>query len=476
MMIRRLPDALKQALLYGSSIALMKGISLLMLPYVAHHMSTEDFGRLEIIATLAIIASVLIGMGLDHTLFRFAGVCDDNHQRRRIGAEIYGLALLIGLCAWLLGWHGAPSLAVAMNGAASPYELRLMLSILALEGCISIPLAWLRMHNKASCFFLATTGRAAIQALLVVALLQAERGVAGMLEAGLIAAMLQALVLSYLQIRSTGLSLSRKTAWQALIYSLPLTGSGLVAFTLNGLDRWILAQHNSLDEVALFSVAAKFSLPVVLLLQPFSMWWAPRRFAILKGHNGQQRTANFIALGLTLALIIGVMVGLCAPLVIHWLMPANYADSSRYVIGLVTVLLLKEMTELVNLGCLNGETTGIQLLINTAAAAVGLLLMLWWTPLYGVWGVIGALLCAQALRLILFFKISQRLLPLPYPTHSVLLLGGISFAWLSVALLSKSDSQQVILIIVALSSLLVIAKLRKLIVFPAHWQRSMAGH
>ena len=474
-MNRKLPDALKQALLYGSSIALMKGISLLMLPYVAHHMSTQDFGRLEIISTIAIIASVLIGMGLDHTLFRFAGVCDDRHERKRLGAEIYGLALIIGLGAWLLGWQGAPLLASAMNGGASTYELRLMLSILALEGCISIPLAWLRMHNQARCFFLATSGRALTQALLVVVLLKAERGVAGMLEAGLIAAVLQALVLSYLQIRSTGLGLSRQTSWQALIYSLPLTGSGLVAFTLNGFDRWVLAQHSSLDDVALFSVAAKFALPVVLLLQPFSMWWTPRRFAILKGDNGHERAANFIAFGLTLALIVGVLVGLCAPLLIHWLMPASYANSSLYVIGLVAVFLLKEMTELVNLGCLSGETTGIQLFINTTAASLGLIVMLAWAPSYGVWGVIAALLCAQTLRLILFFKISQRLLPLPYPTNAMLRLGAASFAWLSLALLNKSDAQQVILIIIALSSLLAMAKLLKLIVLPPHWQRSLAG-
>ena len=70
----QLPDALKQTAIFGASIALMKGISLLMLPFIANHLSTEDYGRLEVVSTLAIIGSILVGMGLENTLFRFAGV------------------------------------------------------------------------------------------------------------------------------------------------------------------------------------------------------------------------------------------------------------------------------------------------------------------------------------------------------------------------------------------------------------------
>jgi len=318
----RLPDALKQTLLYGSSIALMKGVSLLLLPFIAHHLSTDSFGRLEVISTLAVIGSVLVGMGLDHTLFRFAGTSREPEQRKKIAAEIFSLALFIGVAAWLIGWQAAESIANWVPGNPTPYELRLVISVLALEGCISIPLGWLRLRNRAIQFFFATTGRALTQAILDVVLLNFGRGVDGVLEAGLIAAVGQALALSYLHIRDTGCRFSRNMGLQALIYSLPLVGSGLVAFALNGLDRWILAEHASLNDVAQFGVAAKFSLAVVLLLQPFGMWWTPRRFEVLNTPDGQQKVANFVALGITLSLIIALLVGLGAPLLIAYLMPA----------------------------------------------------------------------------------------------------------------------------------------------------------
>ena len=299
--------------------------------------------------------------------------------------------------------------------------------MLALEGCIAIPLGWLRLQNRATRFFIATTGRALTQAILVVILLRFERGVEGVLEAGLMAAVIQALALGYLHIRDTGCRFSRNTGIQALVYSLPLVGSGLVAFALNGLDRWVLAEHVSLNDVAQFGVAAKFALAVVLLLQPFGMWWSPRRFEVLNSPGGQQQVAKFVALGITLALIIAVLVGLSAPFLIDYLMPAAYAMSSQYVVALVLVMLFKEMAELVNLGCFAGRTTGMQFAINTTGASVGIIGMFWLAPVYGVWGVIFALLLAQAIRLILFFIVSQQLLPLPYPTRSLLLLTGTGY-------------------------------------------------
>jgi len=463
----RLPEGLKQTVLYGTSIALMKGVSLLMLPFITHHLSAEAFGRLEVIGTLAIIGSVLVGMGLEKTLFRFAGASQDPARRRQLAAEIFGLSIIIGSSAWLTGWLMADFLANWIPGDPTPYEVRLVISMLALEGCIAIPLGWLRMRNRVFHFFFASTGRALLQALLVVMFLSADRGVAGVLEAGLIAVVTQALVLSYLQIADTGLNLSRETGFRSLVYSLPIVGSGLVAFALNGLDRWVLADYASFTDVAQFGVAAKFSLAVVLLMQPFGMWWSPRRFEVLREPDGHQKVARFVALGITLALIIAVLVSLASPLLVTWLLPNSYVIAGQYAVGLVLVMLFKEVTELVNLGCFNGKTTGVQLIIDVIGATVGIVGLFWWTPLYAVWGAIFALLSAQAIRLVLFFIASQHFVPLPYPTRSLILLAAIGTGWLLLGTQTITSGQQLLTIVAATGTLLGAALLLHLIPLPA---------
>jgi len=173
----KLSDGIKQSLLYGASIALMKGVSLLMLPFIANHIAAEEFGRLEVITTLAIIGSILVGMGLEDTLFRFAGPEKNINKRRHISAEIFTLTILIGTLTLIGGWFLAPIITPSFPGNPSVYEIRLVLSLLALEGCIAIPLGWLRMNNKAVSFFFVSTGRALLQALLVVIFLYLNRGV-----------------------------------------------------------------------------------------------------------------------------------------------------------------------------------------------------------------------------------------------------------------------------------------------------------
>lgn len=464
-MMYKIPNALKQTILYGSSIALMKGISLIMLPFIAHHLTAENFGRLEVINTLAIIGSILVGMGLEDTLFRFAGSSSDPKKRKQLAAEIFSLALIIGSIAGIAGWLAADVISSWIPGNPTTYQVKIVLLMLALEGIIAIPLGWLRMRNKAKAFFISTTGRALMQAALVLLLLHYNRGVDGVLEAGLIAAVTQALAVSFLHFRDTGFYFSRETASRSFTYSLPIVGSGLVAFSLNGLDRWILADYTSLSEVALFGVAAKFSLAVVLLLQPFGMWWSPKRFEVLNT-EGEKIAVQYITLGISLVLIITAMVGLAAPLLINMLMPESYAMSAQYVIGLILIMLLKEVTELVNIGCFTGKTTITQLIINTIGAITGILCMFWWTPANGVWGVIFALLTAQSLRLIMFFYASQRVLPLSYPVRPLLLLTIISLGLLLINTQLDSNIEKIVIVVFGMTTLFGVSLSLKLIPSP----------
>lgn len=462
-------SALKQSILYGSSIALMKGISLLMLPYIAHQLSADEFGRLEVIGTLAIIGSILVGMGLEDTLFRLAGSVSNQQQRTKIAAQIFSLTLIITLASLLIGWFSASTIATWIPGNPTDYEVRLVLSVLALEGCIAIPLGWLRMNNHALSFFFASTSRAIMQAILIVVLLYLGRGVAGIFEAGLIAAVSQTLLLGFLQLRDTGLSFCLKTGKRAIIYSLPIMGSGLVAFALNGLDRWILAEQTSLSDVAEFAIAAKFALATVLLLQPFGMWWSPIRFSVLNENNGHEKVARFVAIGATLALIISVLVGLLAPSLINWLLPESYIHAAQYVLGLVFIMLLKELVELFNIGCFTGKTTASQFMINLAAAIIGISLMLLLTPEYKVWGVIYSLIITQFIRLILFYKVSQRFLPLNYPIRPLLVLASLSLMWLLLGAQIENLGQLILIILLATTSLVAMAQWLKLIKLPLNF-------
>ena len=311
-----------------------------------------------------------------------------------------------------------------------------------------------------------------LHALLTFWALRRGDGVTGILEAGLIAACVQAGIACLLQRRDTGVSLDASTSRKALRYSLPIVGSGLVAFMLGGMDRWVLAEYVSMHEVATYGIAAKFALAVVLLLQPFGMWWTPRRFEVLHGDDGRAAVARYISLGSALVLIVSACVTLTAPLVIRLLFPESYHAASDIVFAMVCIMMLRELSELVNIGCFSGEDTRAQFLINLAGSVIGVLLMLTLTPVHGLWGTLWALLAAQGLRLSLLYVFSQRALPLDYPTAKLLSLSFLAVGWMTLGRFFDDLMLITTVSIVAAASMLMFAVSTGLIpTSPLRWRR-----
>ncbi|MFO6422989.1 lipopolysaccharide biosynthesis protein [Motilimonas sp. KMU-193] len=430
---QRYRHILNQTLFYGASVALMKGISLFMLPFIAHQLTPAEFGRLETLTTLAILCSIIFAAGLEDTLYKHVGFASSPAAKRQQAANIYGLscalvALVLVSIPWLsqLAKHGLP-------GELALLDIQLILLQVALEACIAVPLGWLRLTDKAGLFFGFAVGRALLQAVLTLVLLHTIGGIRSILLAGLIAAACQAIGLAYYQLKSSGIRLNLNLVKPVLIYALPVIASGLVNFPLAGLDRWLIAAYGDEATLAQVAIAAKFALAGVLLLQPFTMWWSPKRFTVLADVNGQQNALKFQLLGLILLSAICITVAFVAPLLIAWLLPPQYHSAVTVLPFLLSVVFFKEACELVNIGCFSGQHTHTQFKINACTALFCAALMWlscylsqWLAPNHPQWlvmAVLSSLMLGQFARLALFYYFSQQALPLNYPIKWLVLAG-----------------------------------------------------
>ena len=453
---------LQQTLLYGVGIAIMKGISLLMLPWLAFQLAPAEMGRLEVLTSVAILGSIVLAMGLEDALYRFVGAEKNSENKRVIAGQVVGLALMLTLLALLL----APFLALSVNWLfwrlwaveLQFVDLLIIFGFLSLEALVAVCLGWIRIREKAVVFFMATVGRAVFQAALVGVCVFFGLGVTGILLAGLIALLVQAVWLGWMQYRETGIEFRFGLIRPVLIYCLPIVGSGLVSFPLAGLDRWLLLGVVELDTIAQYGIASKFALATVLLLQPFGMWWSPKRFEYLHGNNGRQQVVKYICVGLCLTLLVALVVSMVSPWLIELLFPPHYLDAAQYALGLILVMALKEAVELVNIGCFVGKTTRTQFVINLVGTLVGLLSMavLLWGD-YGVWAVIGGLVLAQLCRLYLFFSFSQRYLPLDYPLGRLFCLVMAALLLLVIAQVTPSQGMHLVIALAGGGGLLFLA-------------------
>ncbi|BCD98183.1 lipopolysaccharide biosynthesis protein [Marinagarivorans cellulosilyticus] len=386
----------KSLIFYGLSIVLMKGLSLIMLPFIAGYLPPAQMGKLELLTTAAMLLSLFVAMGLEDCLFRFAGTQTGNKQRN-IVASLYGWSLYLGAVAFLLGYIAAPTISQLTGGQLAPYQLQIIWAGVALEGAISLPLGYLRMRDNAGQFFAVVIGRTFLQALLTVVLLHHNPHLDSVIIASVIATFSQAFVLGLCQYRSTGIAAKRQELTAIWRYGMPLLGSGLCMFALNGVDRIAIAQWDSLTQLGLYSVAAKFALATVLLMQPFGMWWRPRRFEWLQ-HRAAQCTQ---VLGLASVLLSLMTCGvICmAPVLIIVLMPEAY-HSATLLAGAIAIMFgLREASEIHNIGLLSQQSTLPLLKINVTSAIIGASCCLLGTFYWGVSGCITGLIIAQGFRL-----------------------------------------------------------------------------
>lgn len=412
--------ALLHPLLYGLSIVLMKGTSLLMLPFIAHYLSPEEFGKVEILSSLTVIGSVLVGLGLEDSLYRFAGMTTHPQKRRYLASVIFTLASVITVVSVLAIIVFGPYLQPIIPGNIATQAILLALSIVALESMISVPLGWLRMNDKAVTFFVATTGRVILQAGLTLLLLEYSADVTSIFIAGFISALAQMIFLCICQLQDCRFIFNIKLTKRVFSYSLPILISGLVGFVLMGLDRWFIASLSTLEAVAIYGVAAKFALGVVLLLQPYTMWWSPQRFQVLQMPNGSYQVLQKICLGLGLLMVATFVVITCSTWLVEWLMPTQYHAAIEVLWVLAIAMAAKEAAELINIGCFIHDSTRLQMHINIIGAIIGVVTLSLLIPLFGAVGAAWALVLAQLSKCIGFYYYSQQQLPLAYPLRWML--------------------------------------------------------
>ncbi|WP_019026218.1 lipopolysaccharide biosynthesis protein [Colwellia piezophila] len=414
MLKSRYKNLLNQSALYGLSIFMMKGISLVMLPIYTSYIMPSDYGRLEVLVVFSNIASIVLGFGLVEALYRFVGLADGIEQKKRHAAECLLVAGILAVISYGVFHFYSKDLLPFLPGKITENELYLLGVALSVGGLINIPLAWLRITERAGLFFTISMLKVVIQVSLTFYWLVNGWGITSILAAGAVSSVIVAIILCVIQLKETHISFSIRHIKNIITYAGPIFIGGAATFTLSGMDRWLLAENFGAIEIAAYAIAIKFALVPTLLIQPFTLWWFPKRFSVLKEQDGKNINAHFAVLGAITSVLLCGSLGLLGPLLIQQLTPTAYHGAIAILPWLLLCTLLKMLADLLNLGCFVEKSTQLQMNINLVASAFGGLLLILLVPLFRVEGALTALIAANAIRMVLFYYFSQKKVYLPY--------------------------------------------------------------
>ena len=429
MLLRRVrcaPASLRAALFYEVGIGWTKGIGLLIIPLLTAVLPPAAFGKLDLLSSAAEIGSLIAGVGLVDTLYRFGSA--SGPEGRQAAAEILGLGLAVAIGILSIMLVLAPSIAALIPLPTTATEIRLLGAAVATEALIGVPLAWLRMQGRAGHFLLATMLRISVQAVLVVVLVMNGFGVAGVLAGGAVTALLTAGALGVVQARKTGLQIDPRRWGRLLRYGGALVGAGLASFALGTADRWLLATSVPAMELGRYAVACKVAGVAAALTQPLEMWWYPQRFRVLAAADGAAATVSIVDRLACLYILAAGFVAIAAPTGLLWLTPPAYHGAVAFVPWLVLGLWLQQVAGLYSIGCYLGSSGVRPMAANVAAAVVAVALYLLLIPRLGVMGAVVATVLAQFVRTVLFHVMSQRVRRLRHRLPALAAVAAISAA------------------------------------------------
>jgi O-antigen/teichoic acid export membrane protein len=412
---------------YTASSILSKLIAVLLLPLYTRYLTPADYGAAEVMLTGVIALSVVIRLGVIEALMRFyylPGERSDEVVRT-------GFASLF--------WTTTAATALALPFAEPISELLLdqpdaELARIAIGGLWIFTLyeylvSLFRLDERARAYFAFTIANVLLAIPLTVYLVVIEEeGASGLLLGTYGAAIPFVALVAFDQRRRLSLRVDISLLRRMVRFGLPTMPAELSLYSLNFIDRLILARLAGLAEAGLYALAVKFAQAVNVLVRGFQLAWPPLAYSVQDDDEARRAYALIVTWFTALCAFVVVGMWLVARWIARLLAAPEFFDSYEAV-GLVSTGIMLYALYLV-LVVILGRTGRTEFNFPAAAAGtainVGLNLLL--VPPLGIVGAGLALVASYLVVLVLMYVFTERLFRVPYDWRRLGLIAAVAAA------------------------------------------------
>jgi O-antigen/teichoic acid export membrane protein len=417
--------------LYGLAILVQRLASFVLIPINTRHLSTADYGVLELIDQISLILAVVLGLNFSSALGYFYHRETSQEGKRRVSVTTLLGAALVGLVAGLICAALADILSRLAYGETSQTAyLRFAFLTLPLTFATEAALGWLRIEDRVHSFVWASVLRVAgtlVATVVFVGLLDLR--IWGVLYSTLSALLITVIFLAwYCLPKMRPLSIDFGLFRRMLYYSVPLGLGGVAMFVIHFGDRFLLARSRPLEELGLYSLAYKIAMLLSFAYLSFHNYWSAQIFEIVKREDSRvmfSRVFTYALFGMTfLALALVVMskpmVRLLTAPIFH-----GAAEILPLLAGAYFIRFIGDFFR--PLFLVMGEPHA-ENVCNWSGALVCALGYMVWIPKYGIWGAAWSTLVAFAIISLVSLVWTYRLWPYVLELRRlgiIVLVGGV---------------------------------------------------
>lgn len=373
----------------GVSSVVSKLTVFFMLPVYTAHLTPAAFGTVDVLVNTAVLLLPLVSFGAPEAIFRFIAGGEAEGEVLTVGRKMLRLGFLLLLLA-------LPFL--FLFDILRPFLLHLILYVFCsvLHGYFS---HLLRARGQYGLYAVQQVFCTAMTVLLAYLLLAVYHlGVGGYLCAVFAGDGITALILvGYLRPhRQKATGRDPLLLRRMMRYAVPLIPTAALWWVLAVSDRYILLYTHGQAVTGIYAAAGKLPALLTFAAGLFLEAW---HFAVIhESEAGRQALFEKIygALLPALVIFVGVLI-LLSDLLVRYLFAVDFREAARFVPFLAIAAMFSALSSFLGSVYVVRLRSGASLLTAAVGACVNVLLDVWWIPLLGPWGAIGATLLSYLL-------------------------------------------------------------------------------
>ena len=408
----------KDVAVYGGADLLFKMAGFVVIPIYAHLLSVAQFGLMALLTVSATLLGHLVNLGVNNAMHRFYF---DPQTEERDRPVIVSTGLVQLLCSGgLVVALAFLLLAGFRDEMLRDYEVRWLWAALVLANIIPEQVAQytldaVRLHFTPWRFFAIALVKNVAGILLGLWFLAGwGLGLTGIFL-GTLAASAAAVPLGLWMIRRdlTG-RIDRRIGRAIFAFGYPFVFAQAAYWVFGSMDRWLLMEMSTAEQVGLFSIAFKFAAVMGFVIGAFAQAWSPHAMKMVREDPDYRRTfAVIFSAWYFLLALIGLFIALFAEEAMILLTPREYWPAAPILSIGAAGMVFYGSTQITALGITLEKRTMLLTAGAWIAAMVNVALNLLLIPRFGALGSAAATLFAYAALTGSFLLWTQRLHPLP---------------------------------------------------------------
>lgn len=407
---------LRDSILYTGSIVLTRGISFLLLPLYTTILSPDEFGTFDYINVIGSFVLVTATLEISQGIHRFMPEARENLEERRCLAStalVFTLACYAALI--LLFWAFSKPLATLLFGAAEIAPLLAASSLMFASSALLILIqAQLRSELRIGDH---------IRSAIIVSLLSAAFSAIGLLwfQAGVMALIsgitlgnLAGAAYAFRRCREVySLNFSLPHLKELLQFSAPLVPSSVGVVVALLIDRIMIKNMMSLEELGIFGVAARIAALTSLLSIGIQQALTPLIYNKYREKETPGEIARLFWLYFGLSIFATLAIWAFSPLLLTIMAPPSY-HAAAPIVPLVCCAALTSSLYIFSPGLALAKKTSTIAKINIFTAAISLGMNFILIPYFGLLGAALGTLSAAIIGFLVHARASQSYYPIPF--------------------------------------------------------------